>query len=85
MLHVLRQYSVLERGDLVTVENVCPDALTVVDGSGQRRRIALKYSKYWEILEPQAITAGIGSVLQLRTNGLLQAKWIGRGARPSRD
>jgi ATP-dependent exoDNAse (exonuclease V) alpha subunit len=69
-LQILRNYSALERGDLVTVETVTPDALTVVAGSGLRRRVALKYAARWEILDRHEITAGIGSLLQLRANGL---------------
>jgi hypothetical protein len=70
MLHLLRSYGALERGDLVTVESVAPEALSVVDGGGLRRRLALRYCDRWELLDRAEITAGIGSVLQLRANGL---------------
>ncbi len=70
MLHILRKYSALERGDLVTVESVAADALTLVAASGQRRRVSLKQSARWEILDRHEVTAGIGSVLQLRANGV---------------
>ena len=70
VLHVLRRYGALERGDRLTVENVEPDALTVIAASGLRRRVALKQCARWEILDRHEITAGLGSVLQLRTNGL---------------
>lgn len=68
-LHLHRGYSTLERGDVVTVDGIDGGTLILLTGSGLPRRIPLKYSDYWEILERHTITAGPGSILQLRANG----------------
>ncbi len=73
VLRLVRDYGTLRRGDLVKVDGIKGGSLLVRDVDGHARRASLAYRDRWELLEEHTLRVGIGSVLQLRANGVCVA------------
>ncbi len=73
VLRLVRDYGTLRRGDLVRVDGHQDRTLLVRDSDGIERRASLAYSDRWELLEEHTLRVGVGSVLQLRANGVCVA------------